>query len=282
MKVAPPRLMYLPDSDRSFWQSRAEDEPEHQLLYLGWGERQFGETPCPITRHHGWMYAVVEQGCPTLVTESGRHRIDAGTAIIVGPDHASGWNDEGSRVCRLLTWIWKEPATTLVPAQRRDEFRKIRLPRLIFERIQTLHALCRDEVQQADSVMSVALGGLHRVLEAMLARPDLVRSESHRQIERVNLAVRWMESHLECRKPAVRIADYLGISASTLHRLFKQQIGSSPDAHFHGLKMSAAKRRLHDGMAVKEVAYGLGYRHPGDFTRAYTRYFGHTPGMDGM
>jgi AraC-like DNA-binding protein len=33
-------------------------------------------------------------------------------------------------------------------------------------------------------------------------------------------------------------------------------------------------------MAVKEVAYGLGYRHPGDLTRAYARYYGRVPGLE--
>jgi AraC-like DNA-binding protein len=89
-----------------------------------------------------------------------------------------------------------------------------------------------------------------------------------------------MESHLACRQPAVRIADYLGISPSTLHRLFKQQVGHSPDEHFQELKMSVGKKRLTDGSPVKKVAYELGYRHPGDFTRAYTRYFGHPPGVE--
>jgi AraC-like DNA-binding protein len=44
--------------------------------------------------------------------------------------------------------------------------------------------------------------------------------------------------------------------------------------------MNVGKKRLAEGNPVKKVAYDLGYRHPGDFTRAYTRYFGHAPGSE--
>ncbi len=269
--------MYLPNSDRAYWHPGG-DTSTHELLYLGWGERQFGETPCPVTCHSGWIYAVIEHGAPTLVTETARHRLRKGTALIIGPDHAIGWDDTGSRVCRLLFWIWRSPATALLSADRPADFRKFLLPAPTLTRLRSIHALCREEVRLADRVMPEALGGLHRLLEATLIRPEMIAAGHDQRAERVSLAIRWMESHLESRQPATRIADYLGLSASALHRLFKQQHGHSPDAHFHVLKMTAAKKRLVEGNTVKAVAYGLGYRHPGDFTRAYTRHFGHGPG----
>jgi AraC-like DNA-binding protein len=270
--------MDLPTHDRPYWQP-GEGSSEHELLYPGWGERQFGEMPCPVVRHQGWIYFVVEDGSPTFVTEAARRRITKGTALIVGPDHASGWDDTESRACRLLTWIWRSPATPLLSAAPADTLRIVPLPTAIIARVQLLHALCREEVRMADHVMAAALGGLHRLVEATLIRPDEVRTDHEQSAERVSLAIRWMESHLESRQPAVRIADYLGVSASTLHRLFKQETGHSPDAHFHELKMTEARKRLGEGRSVKRVGYELGYRHPGDFSRAYTRHFGHPPAL---
>jgi AraC-like DNA-binding protein len=271
--------MYLPNSDRPFWHPAAPS-PSHELLYLGWGERQFGETPCPITCHEGWMYAIVQSGSPILVTESGRHVIKAGTGVIVGPDHAFGWDDVGARVCRVLVWIWRAPAIVLLVGDQPSTLRKIALTDSTMVRLESLHAMCREEVRLADEVMASALDGLHRLVEATLMRPNVAQAAHEQTAQRINLATRWMESHLQCRQPAVRIADYLGISPSTLHRLFKQQLGHSPDIHFRQLKMSVAKQRLVEGSAVKTVAYELGYRHPGDFTRAYARHFGHAPGFE--
>jgi AraC-like DNA-binding protein len=70
------------------------------------------------------------------------------------------------------------------------------------------------------------------------------------------------------------------VSSATLHRIFKHQLGHSPDAHFHGMKMSIARTRLANGQSVKAVAYELGYRHAGDFSRAYMRHFGHSPTVE--
>jgi AraC-like DNA-binding protein len=44
------------------------------------------------------------------------------------------------------------------------------------------------------------------------------------------------------------------------------------------MKMREASRLLsRPGSTVKETALTLGYRHPGDFTRAYAKFHGHPP-----
>jgi AraC-like DNA-binding protein len=279
MREPVPRRMYLPNSDRPFWHSTG-NSTDHDLLYLGWGERQFGETPCPITCHEGWMYLVVLDGSPLLVTETARRLIKKASVVIVGPDHPFGWDDVGARVCRVLVWIWRSPVIPLMPSNNPSALKIAALTDSVLLRLENLHMLCREEVRAADQVMPVALSGLQRLVETTFLRASEAHSDEEQSSQRVNLATRWMESHLACRQPAVRIADYLGISPSTLHRLFKLEVGHSPDVHFQRLKMTVGKKRLEEGSPVKRVAYELGYRHPGDFTRAYTRFFGHAPGSE--
>lgn len=276
MKTPLPRRLYLPKQDRAHWRPAA-DTAAHDLLYLAWGERHYGRSPVPCSRHQGWVYVACESGAPTLVTENARLQIEPGTTLIMGPDHAFGWQDQGSRTCRLLVWMWREPATPLLPAERPAHFQRINISRPALARLLWLHAACREEVRLADAVAPATLSGLHRVTETTILREGLT-SPNHDQVGlRANLAVRWMESHLDSREPATRIADYLGLSASTLHRIFKQKFGHSPDVHFLALKMNAAKQAIATGESVKTVAYSLGYRHPGDLTRAFRRHFGFAP-----
>jgi len=55
-------------------------------------------------------------------------------------------------------------------------------------------------------------------------------------------------------------------------------MGESPAGYFRRLKMNEAEKLLRSGaMSVKEVAYRLGYRHPGDFGRAFKSFSGFTP-----
>jgi transcriptional regulator GlxA family with amidase domain len=87
-----------------------------------------------------------------------------------------------------------------------------------------------------------------------------------------------MRRHLDIRAPAAALADYLGVSAMGLHRLFRDSTGLSPGRAFLEIKMREAQRLLRqENATVKETALALGYRHLGDFTRAYTRFHGQSP-----
>ena len=77
--------------------------------------------------------------------------------------------------------------------------------------------------------------------------------------------------------PAAALADYLGLSAMGLQRLFRRSAGRAPGRAFLELKMREADLRLTCPGSTKETAFALGYRHPGDFTRAYARFHGHPP-----
>jgi transcriptional regulator GlxA family with amidase domain len=99
-----------------------------------------------------------------------------------------------------------------------------------------------------------------------------------RERQRLQLAEEWMRRHFEARAPAGALADYLGLSPMSLQRLFRQSAGMPPGKAFLQLKMREAATMLRrPGTSVKEVALTLGYRHPGDFTRAFTRFHGHPP-----
>ncbi|MDV7394884.1 helix-turn-helix transcriptional regulator, partial [Arthrospira platensis SPKY1] len=75
--------------------------------------------------------------------------------------------------------------------------------------------------------------------------------------------------------PMSALADYLGVSPMGLQRLFKRHTGDSPGSVFHKMRMQAAQERLKKGdESVKAVGLSFGYRHAGDFTRAYKAFFG--------
>jgi transcriptional regulator GlxA family with amidase domain len=87
-----------------------------------------------------------------------------------------------------------------------------------------------------------------------------------------------MRRHLDVRAPAAALADYLGVSAMGLQRLFRETTGRAPGRALLEMKMREASRLLsRPGSTVKETALTLGYRHPGDFTRAYAKFHGHPP-----
>jgi AraC-like DNA-binding protein len=146
-------------------------------------------------------------------------------------------------------------------------------------RIGNLHDLSRREVQRPDARSPRALAAIQGLLDVTLDRCGSGhQGQQAREAQRLQLAEQWMRRHLDVRAPAGALADYLGISPMGLQRLFRQAVGLSPGRAFHELRMREASVLLaRPGASVKAVALGLGYRHPGDFTRAFTRFHGHPP-----
>ncbi len=72
------------------------------------------------------------------------------------------------------------------------------------------------------------------------------------------------------------IAKALGISARTLRRHLDGQ-GESFRGVIDGLRRERADELLGRGMAVKEVAFALGFSEPSAFSRAYKRWTGKAP-----
>lgn len=73
-----------------------------------------------------------------------------------------------------------------------------------------------------------------------------------------------------------RVARALGLSRQTLYRRLKAE-GVTFEELLDRLRRRLARRLLREGLAVKEVAYRLGFSDPSAFSRAYKRWTGSSP-----
>ena len=271
------REIILPAAGASYWKSLGQ--PSHGLLYLGWGTRRYGKNPIPLRLHNGWTYTVITAGNPILRAGESRKKLPAGTVVLAGPDVPFGWMDEGSSQCSILVWVWtKAPAfhaTEITP--RTCWIRNTAQETL--ERLKRLHAETRLEVHAADSHSSELLGTVQIRLNAEFERAaGRVRGGPDINTQKIHLALEWMRRHLDARSPTAGLADYLGVSPITLQRLFLKQTGVPPARMFLDLKMQAAANLLaKEASTVKQAALTLGYKNPGDFTRAFTRFHKRNP-----
>lgn len=274
MKAA--REFYLPEPGSPHWLPRGE--PPGGLLYLGWGRRFYGRHPIPLRLHRGWTCMVVLSGHPTLLVGDRTQRTGPGSLIVAGPDVPYGWSDRPAAPSTHLVWVWTQPPT--IGTRLADTtcwLRKADAGSLAD--LEELHRRTRREIQQPDTLSPVALAAIKHLADTTLARCGRGPAPSEtRDTQRLQLAEQWMSRHLDIRAPAAALADYLGVSAMGLQRLFRAATGVSPGRAFAEMKMREAERRLRQpGASVKEVALGLGYRHPGDFTRAYAKFHDEVP-----
>lgn len=68
-----------------------------------------------------------------------------------------------------------------------------------------------------------------------------------------------------------------GYSASFIHHRFKEDFGMSPAKYILGRKMKIAKQKLLEGKYVGETASELGFYDQFHFSKAFKKYFGHSP-----
>ena len=85
--------------------------------------------------------------------------------------------------------------------------------------------------------------------------------------------------HENSSRTVGEVAGACSLSTSRLSHLFKTEVGTTVGKFRFRCRFFKAKRMLSDTpeMAIKEVAYTLGYHHTSSFTRAFEHGVGESP-----
>lgn len=95
---------------------------------------------------------------------------------------------------------------------------------------------------------------------------------------KLSVIVAAIYEHLGREIGVKELADAASVSVSTLERLFKEHMHTTPRKFILQVKMSAAcERLLETNMLIKEIAEELGYEDHANFTRAFTKMMGMSP-----
>jgi AraC-like DNA-binding protein len=95
---------------------------------------------------------------------------------------------------------------------------------------------------------------------------------------RVKKVIALMKEYLHRGWPASRLAQFVNISPSRLHQLFKDETGLPPAKYLHSLRMQQAKELLETSyLSVKEVMTKVGVTDESHFVRDFRKAYGFTP-----
>ena len=91
-------------------------------------------------------------------------------------------------------------------------------------------------------------------------------------------AVRHLQEHFAEPTDVDTLARMVGMSASTLHRGFKEVTALTPIQYLKTVRLHRARTLMaSDGLGAGEAAYRVGYRSQSQFSREFKRLFGTTP-----
>lgn len=121
-----------------------------------------------------------------------------------------------------------------------------------------------------------ALTLLARQLRALAAEPASGRC-SHADIARVEQARALMAEQMDRELTVAYLCLATGLNEFKLKAGFRQRYGTSPHRLLTELRMQRAWELLETGCQVAQAGYRVGYRHPANFSAAFTRFHGRTP-----
>ncbi|MCP4119329.1 MAG: helix-turn-helix transcriptional regulator [Desulfobacteraceae bacterium] len=97
-------------------------------------------------------------------------------------------------------------------------------------------------------------------------------------LERIRKAEHLLNNSLENPPSLMDLAMQVGLNKNKLNQGFRQQFGTSVFDHLRILRLERARKLLKSKeKSVTEVAFNVGYKHHGNFTRAFKKHFGTNP-----
>ncbi len=93
--------------------------------------------------------------------------------------------------------------------------------------------------------------------------------------------VKLMDANLEEPLELEQLAVYVGRSRRQLERLFKEQLGTTPQRYYLELRITEARRLLqHTELSQVDVLVACGFVSPSHFSKCYSAYFGYRPSKE--
>ena len=142
-------------------------------------------------------------------------------------------------------------------------------PTMILEWIKQLHT--RALVDGIEDILAFEASRYRRINPKSL----LKISEPTRQV------VQLMEANVEEPLELDQLASYVSRSRRQVERLFREQLGTTPQRYYLELRITEARRLLqHSKLSVAEVGLACGFITGSHFSRCYSSYYGYRPSKE--
>ena len=251
------------------------------------------EYPFPFEKYRQWMLFFVESGTCSMRINEVEYQLDTGSIFFLEPGQACQWGS-GPVDCVMCETAFS------VSSEHMDFFSG-----KVFNPTEKTKRLAEDLFQSGaklfywnediccGSGMSMFPDTKHTDLFEVKLRMQLLLNTLYAQQtgeekeyslkkqvsdqDTVHLAVVYMKKHLSDMLYIQDIADELGISMSTLKKVFSEKCGCSVMQYFTNLRIEKAKSLLKNGAGVNEAADALGFSSASYFSRWFKKETGTAP-----
>ena len=147
--------------------------------------------------------------------------------------------------------------------------------------LRKLETLCKSEDKYKDlkiiSVIQLLIAEINTVIDALLLKKYHYITPPIATNELFQSAIDYINKHIQESVSPPILSQYLGVSESYLHRLFKKHMGISIHQYIQNQKMQLALSLLRKGHSAQNVAEMLGYEYYTTFFAQFKRVFSKSP-----
>lgn len=249
------------------------------LIYLGTGERRYGENPLEFQRRRAWEFQAVLKGKIGLSLPEGAQPMRARCLWIFPPGHTHGWVGEKGRASEVAVFHFPSAPELLTRLLNPKGFLEIALNRRGIQQI-------RELAGKAGTYWNRPAPGMMICYEHALMALSLIACEASRpeeighsyQQSRVNAAILWYAKRMEENPAFPEMALAVGVSTAHLRRLFHQVLHASPNQIMDQMRFHRAIQLMSDpSIKLETIGYRCGFGSSAAFSRAFKSQFGSSP-----
>lgn len=97
--------------------------------------------------------------------------------------------------------------------------------------------------------------------------------------QRLRMAIAHMRANVAEKTSVDDIAAMVGLSRAHFFTLFREQLHTTPQVFWSGVRVEEAMRRVGEGRQLTDVALDLGFSKPGNFSRFFKEHTGVSPSI---
>ena len=186
-------------------------------------------------------------------------------------------------VCRMST-VGSRPVAIIVSGHQEFEYARSALKLGVEDYLikpiddQELERVVRSAVTRVKSRRDELFARLDREVQGRIE--SLIPAADTRTLEQshAGVAVQFLSDHIGDHIGLSEVAEYVGITASYLSRVFSERTGYTVMEYLTRLRIRCAAELLRDhSLQVKEVMIQSGYHDPSYFGQVFRRFMGLTP-----
>ena len=236
--------------------------------------------------HHAMEFVVLLKGRQQYIASNHIYPLYGGDIFMSYPDEIHGNEQLPRELCEFI-WFQLDFSSPdfflgLTPPFSDRLYRKLysyknRITHVSQKSLMLLRSsfeqICSDDMNKRALGYSCFLEFLLRNL--CNTQADHSKPDPHNALTNT---LHYIHSHLMENPTAEKIADSCNMSVSQLHKVFLEQMGTTPHAYIMNLKIDTAKILLKDPLlSVTDIAYQLNFSSGNHFSAVFKRYTGDTP-----